>query len=304
MRRTRTYAGTFSIVACDLEAGEWGGAVASKFLAAGALVLYARAGVGAVATQSFVNTSYGPRGLDLMAAGASAHDALRILTEGDDQRYLRQAGMVDSQGRSATFTGERCFPWAGGITGDGFACQGNILVGEEVVQAMAEAFRSTAGPLSRRLLAALRAGDLAGGDRRGRQSAALLVMRAGGGYGGMSDRYIDLRIDDHPDPVAELARLLDLHELYFLPPEPDDILPADAELTRQIQDGLRHLGYWQGPSDGVWSPDLEKAFFEYAGTENLEERIHPGPQVDRKVIEYMRAHLRRLGARRDANPVA
>lgn len=293
----RQCTGTFSIVGCDLEAGEWGGAVASKFLAAGALVLYARAKVGAVATQSFVNTQYGTRGLDLMAAGASAGDALRILTEGDDQRSLRQAGAVDARGRAATFTGAECFPWAGGLTGDGFACQGNILAGEQVVAAMAEAFVTTRGPLSRRLLAALAAGDRAGGDRRGKQSAALLVVREGGGYGGMNDRYIDLRVDDHPDPVGELARLLELHELYFLPPRAEDIIRLHETLVREIQESLALLGYWSGAKDGVWSGALEAALFSYAGVENLEERLRKGPEIDRKLLEYMRAHVARVAGR-------
>jgi uncharacterized Ntn-hydrolase superfamily protein len=297
MERACVRAGTFSIVACDLRAGEWGGAVASKFLAAGALVLYARAGVGAVATQSFVNTRYGTRGLDLMAAGAPAQDAVRILTDADDQRHLRQVGMVDAKGRAATFTGEGCFSWAGGVTGEGFACQGNILVSEQVVQAMADAFAGTDGPLSRRLLAALRAGDRAGGDRRGKQSAALLVVREGGGYGGLNDRYIDLRVDDHPDPVAELQRLLDLHELYFLPLSPADILALNEALIREIQEALKSLGYWKGVADGLWSTDLEEALFTYAGMENLEERFRRGPQIERKFLEYMRAHVARLGRR-------
>jgi len=287
--------GTFSIVACDLDAGEWGGAVASKFLAVGAVVLHARARVGAVATQAHANTSYGPRGLDLMAAGASADDALRILTAAGDHAGHRQVGAVDARGRGATFTGGDCTPWAGGIAAAGFACQGNILAGAGVVPAMAEAFAVATGPLSRRLLAALRAGDLAGGDRRGRQSAALLVVRAGGGYGGLDDRYLDLRVDDHRDPVTELGHLLDLHELYFLPPTPADILAVDAALAREIQDALACLGYWPGPRDGRWSAALEQAFAAYAGVENLEERLRRGPEVDRKALEYMRAHVRRLG---------
>lgn len=287
--------GTFSIVACDLAAGEWGGAVASKFLAVGAVVLHARAGVGAVATQSYANTSYGPRGLDAMAAGAAAADTLRILTAADDGRDHRQAGIVDARGTSATYTGDQCQPWAGGLAGDGFTCQGNILTGEGVVRAMADAFPVATGPLSRRLLAALRAGDLAGGDRRGRQSAALLVVRAGGGYAGFNDRYIDLRVDDHPDPVASLEHLLDLHELYFLPPAPEDIMDVDAALCGELQAGLARLGYWRGPRDGKWSHELEEALGSYAGVENLEERLRQGPHLDAKVLAYLRDHVRRTG---------
>lgn len=279
---------TFSIVAHDPEKQEWGAAVASKFLAAGALVIFARAGAGAVATQSFVNVSYGPRGLELMEAGLPAHDVLKQLTEADGERHLRQVGLVDAAGGSATFTGDGCFVWAGGIAGQGFACQGNILAGEQVVRAMADTFVSSQGPLARRLHAALLAGDRAGGDRRGRQSAAILVVRAGGGYGGTTDRYLDLRVDDHPDPVVELGRLIELHELYFLPPAPEDIIPLDRALITEIQGNLKELGYWDGAQDGRWSSQLEQALFAYEGMENLEERHRKGPEIDRKVLAYLR----------------
>jgi uncharacterized Ntn-hydrolase superfamily protein len=285
---------TFSVVAYDPDRGEWGVAVASKFLAAGAVVMHARAGAGAVATQAHANVSYGPRGLELMAAGVPAPEVVRLLTEEDEQRNVRQVGLVDASGRTATFTGENCLPWAGGIAGEGFACQGNILAGEQVVRAMADAFLTTRGPLARRLHAALLAGDRAGGDRRGRQSAGILVVRAGGGYGGLGDRYMDLRVDDHPDPVVELGRLIDLHDLYFLPPAPEDIVPLDEALIREIQEGLRALGYWVGATDGRWSPELEAALSTYEGIENLEERHRRGPEIDRKVLSYLRAHVARL----------
>ncbi|MEW6399342.1 MAG: DUF1028 domain-containing protein [Bacillota bacterium] len=285
---------TFSIVAYDPDRQEWGVAVASKFLAAGAVVMHARAGVGAVATQAHANVSYGPRGLELMAAGIPAPDAVRQLTAADEERHLRQVGLVDAAGRSATFTGEGCLSWAGGIAGEGFTCQGNILAGEQVVRGMADTFLATRGSLARRLHAALLAGDRAGGDRRGRQSAGILVVRAGGGYGGLSDRYMDLRVDDHPDPVVELGRLIDLHDLYFLP-LPEDVLPLDEALIKEIQEGLRGLGYWAGATDGRWSPELEAALSTYEGVENLEERHRPGPEIDRKVLSLLRgqiAHLR------------
>lgn len=283
---------TFSIVAHDPEGREWGVAVASKFLAAGAVVMHARAGAGAVATQAHANVSYGPRGLELMGSGVPAPEALRRLTEEDGDRHLRQVGLVDATGRSATFTGEGCPSWAGGIAGEGFACQGNILAGEQVVSTMADAFRTARGPLARRLHAALLAGDRAGGDRRGRQSAGILVVRAEGGYGGLSDRYMDLRVDDHPDPVMELGRLIDLHDLYFMPAAPEDVLLLDEAPTREIQQALRTLGYWGGPVDGEWSPDLESALFAYEGMENLEERHRRGPEIDRKVLDYLRSHAR------------
>jgi len=200
---------TFSIVGYDPERQEWGVSVASKFLAVGSVVPWGKAGAGAVATQSYANTSYGPRGLELMAQGKSAAEVIKLLTEADEQKALRQVGVVDAKGASATFTGEKCNAWAGGKTGKHYACQGNLLAGEEVVEAMAKAFEETKGPLAWRLMTALEAGDKAGGDKRGKQSAAILVVREKGGYGGF-DRAVDFRVDDHKEPVAELARILSL----------------------------------------------------------------------------------------------
>ncbi len=193
----------------------------SKFLAVGAVVPFAKAGVGAVATQSWANTSFGPRGLDLLAAGKSPEEAIAALTGADDRPEQRQVGIVDAQGRSATFTGPNCFPWAGGMTGPNFAAQGNILVGEDTVRALAETFQQAQGSLAHRLVEALAAGQRAGGDSRGQQSAALLVVRETGGYGGFNDRMIDLRVDEHPQPIAELARLLDYYELLFSSHSPE-----------------------------------------------------------------------------------
>jgi uncharacterized Ntn-hydrolase superfamily protein len=202
---------TFSIVAADPDAGEVGVAVASRFFAVGTVVPHAEAGVGAVATQSFANTTYGPRGLDLLERGLTPGEAIDVLTRADEGREQRQVGMVAADGKSATYSGPGCNAWAGGRSGPGYAVQGNILTGEEVVAAMERAFLAGAGePLAERLFAALAAGDAAGGDKRGRQSAALLVVRAGAGYGGFTDRAIDLRVDDHPDPFGELERLLGL----------------------------------------------------------------------------------------------
>ncbi|MCS6861243.1 MAG: DUF1028 domain-containing protein [Abditibacteriales bacterium] len=200
--------GTFSIVGYDPKNGDLGVAVASKFFAVGAVVPWAKAGVGAVATQSFANTTYGPRGLALMAEGKTPEEVIKELTASDSQKERRQVGMVDAKGNVATFTGKECIPWAGGITGKHYAAQGNILVGEKVVKAMGEAFEKTEGSLAEKLMAALEAGDNAGGDSRGKQSAALLVVRAKGGYAGFNDRYIDIRVDDHVEPTKELRRLL------------------------------------------------------------------------------------------------
>ncbi len=230
---------TFSIVAFDPETGDLGVAVQSRFFGVGSVVPFARAGVGAVATQAFANTTWGPEGLALLEAGKPPRAALDILVLDDQGRDRRQAGIVDAKGRAAAFTGKRAMAWAGHVVGEGFSCQGNILAGEEVVEEMADAFRESKGPLPERLVAALRAGQAAGGDKRGRQSAALLVVRKQGGYAGFNDRYVDIRVEDHKTPIEELARLLVLHRKFFpnvpvpsrdrkYQPEP---LPKDETLT-------------------------------------------------------------------------
>lgn len=201
---------TFSVVGYDPDTKEWGVAVASKFLAVGSVVPWAEAGAGAVATQSFANVSYGPKGLELMRKGKTAEEAVKALTDDDEGRDTRQVGMIDAKGEAATYTGKKCLAWAGGKTGKHFACQGNILAGPEVVDAMAKTFEESKGPLAWRLLASLEAGDKAGGDKRGKQSAAIYVARAKGGYAGLNDRYIDFRVDDHKEPIPELMRVLAL----------------------------------------------------------------------------------------------
>ncbi|HEU5348390.1 MAG TPA: DUF1028 domain-containing protein, partial [Ktedonobacterales bacterium] len=222
---------TFSLVACDPKTGDLGVAVASKFLAVGAVVPWAHAGVGAVAAQAWANTSYGPNGLDLLADGKSPKEALDALIRDDAQADQRQAGIVDARGYSATWTGTGCHSWAGGVAGPNFAAQGNILVGEATITALANTFQHTTGSLWRRMVAALESGQQAGGDSRGQQSAALLVVRKNGGYGGYNDRMIDLRVDDAAQPIAELSRLLDIYELLFLKPLPEDMLPIDDGLA-------------------------------------------------------------------------
>ena len=282
---------TFSIVAADPIAGECGVAVASKFLSAGAVVPWARGGVGAVATQSYANTSYGPAGLDLLANGLSPQAVIDRLTGADPDVAKRQVGIVDMRGGAATFTGGSCFPWCGGLTGDHVAVQGNILVGEATVTAMLRAFQSATGPLAGRLLAALKAGDGAGGDRRGKQSAALLVVKPAGGYGGLNDRYLDLRVDDHPHPVDELERLTGLWRLYFEKPSEDDLLVIDDRLARELRDGLRHLGYDPGPDGQPWGEAAGKAFTAFSEMENLEDRLRPDGRTDRQVLAYFREKL-------------
>jgi uncharacterized Ntn-hydrolase superfamily protein len=282
---------TFSIVAWDPSpqgGPEWGVAVASKFLAVGAAVSWARAGAGAVATQALANLAYGPEGLQLLADGRDAVSVVEQLTGADTGKEHRQVGVVDAGGRAATYTGESCLEWAGGRTGDGFCCQGNILTGPEVVEEMVRAFTSAEGALAARLLAAISAGDAAGGDRRGRQSAALLVVSEGGGYGGGSDKAVDLRVEDHTEPVPELERLLDLHSLYFPRADELDFIPVDGALAGELHAILSRLGYDPGEASG-YDDALRQALFSYVGTENLEERWSDDVVIERGILEHLRA---------------
>ena len=283
---------TFSIVARDPEAGELGIAVQSKFLAVGAVVPWAKAGVGAIATQSWANTTYGPGGLELLASGLSAKETIARLTADDEGRASRQVGIVAVQGEPATFTGDECFPWAGGHVGEHYTCQGNILVSEDTVTSMARAFEQTGGHLCDRLMAALAAGQAAGGDSRGQQSAALLVVREKGGYSGFNDRFIDLRVDDHPHPIEELQRILQLHKLYLFPPESQDILPIDTTIASELQELLTISGDYKGSVNGVYDSVTRDAFRQFTGRENLEERWFEDARIDRVVLEFMRQKLR------------
>ncbi|HEY7003111.1 MAG TPA: DUF1028 domain-containing protein [Gaiellaceae bacterium] len=272
---------TYSIVACDLAAGEWGVAVQSKFLAVGAGVPSAEPQVGAVATQALANMRYGPDGLAFLRAGLSAAEVVARLTEADPGRADRQLGVVDSQGRAATYTGSGCHEWAGGVTGAGFAAQGNILVSEATVAALAATFEATAGsPLSERLLEALAAAQAAGGDRRGQQSAALLVVRKDGGYMGTDDRVSDLRVDDHPAPIEELRRIFVLHDRLFGETPQDEWLDVDEQLALELRSRLDALGYS--------AESLEDAFLAWAGTENLEERVDGVDRIDPVVLAELR----------------
>jgi len=242
---------TFSIVGFDPETGELGVAVASKFLAVGSVVPWVEAGAGAIATQAYANTTFGPEGLALLRAGLSAQATLDSLVAMDEGREERQVGIVDARGGSATYTGTGCIAWAGGRKGENYACQGNILVDENTVAAMAGTFEETTGPLATRLLRALKAGEDAGGDSRGKQSAAIYVAKEGGGYQGMNDRYIDLRVDDHDDPITELQRLLSIHLAYqalykaMAMREAGDIPGAICELecAKEVCPGVAYLHY-------------------------------------------------------------
>jgi uncharacterized Ntn-hydrolase superfamily protein len=309
---------TFSIVALDEATGDLGVAVQSKFLAVGAVVPWARAGVGAVATQSFANVAYGPDGLTLLAGGASAQEALDRLVAADDLRADRQAGIVDGAGRSATWTGRGCFAWAGGRTGPGYAAQGNILGGAAVVDALVNTFTAGRGAFPERLVACLQAADEAGGDRRGRESAAIVVVRERGGYGGGNDRWIDLRVDDHSDPIGELGRLLDLQRLYLDRPDPGDLVALDAALAGEIRSMLERVG--AGPGGGLgavyapmwpaaegeaaperpfvgaprplpdgWDEHWQGALVDWMAVENLEERNAAPGWIDPRVVSFLRA---------------
>jgi uncharacterized Ntn-hydrolase superfamily protein len=278
---------TFSIVAADMRAGDWGIAVASKFPCVGAVVPWARAGEGAVATQSWANTGFGPAGLALMRDGVDATAALDRLLLADAGREDRQVGFVDASGRSATFTGEKCMDWAGGIAGDGFAAQGNILAGEAVVAELARAFAESEGDLCDRLLAALVAGDAAGGDKRGRQSAALLVVREGGGYEGRNDRYIDLRVDDHADPINELVRIFGVWDDTMLVRN-DPLLESTPDLVTDLQRRLAALGRLDGDATGVYDDVTRAALGEWAGEYNLEGRLRDDDLISRLLVREIR----------------
>ncbi len=280
---------TFSIVGYDPQALEWGVAVQSKFLCVGAMVSWARAGAGAVATQSYCNTSFGPDGLELMEQGTGAEETLRQLIARDEGRARRQVGLLDAAGRAATYTGEECHAWAGGFTGTFYAVQGNILVSGATVEAMARTFETAQGELADRLVAALAAGQAAGGDRRGQQSAAVLVVRREGGYGGYNDRYLDLRVDDDPAPIERLQALVDLHHLYFKPPAPGEMVAIEGELAREVQRVLRWAGYYGGPVTGTYDAATRTALTELIGTENFEERFdEAGGLISSQVMDTLR----------------
>jgi uncharacterized Ntn-hydrolase superfamily protein len=284
---------TFSIVARGADGTSFGVAVASKFLAVGAAVPAAEAGIGAIATQAYANLAYRADGLAQLRHGRRAQLTLDSLVATDDKRESRQVGVVDAAGAAATFTGSECHPWAGGVAGDGYAIQGNILVGSEVVAAMEQAWLGSGPdePLARRLLAGLTAGDDAGGDRRGRQSAALLVVTPEGGYGGGSDVLVDLRVDDHAAPVAELARLLDLHDLYFGKPDPNTLLDLEGELAAEVRALLAKRGFADDdPSRAEVAMSeavLDAALAIWAGIENYEERLVAG-KIDPLVLAKLR----------------
>jgi len=270
---------TYSIAACDLEAGQWGVATQSKFLGVGSVVPWAEPGVGAIATQAYANPSYGPEGLALLREGLSAGEVVERLTAADDGRDHRQVGVVDAQGRGASFTGDECMDWAGGRTGDYYAAQGNILVSAETVDAIAETFERAQGTLAERLLDCLDAAQAAGGDRRGQQSAALLVVEQDGGYAGLSNEVVDLRVDEHERPLEELRRIYVMHQAIFGKTPAAEWLDVDEQLAAELRDRLARVGY---------EGELGEAFVRWTGNENLEERVDGISRIDPVVLEELR----------------
>jgi uncharacterized Ntn-hydrolase superfamily protein len=271
---------TYSIAACDLEAGQWGVATQSKFLGVGSVVPWAAPQVGAIATQAYANPRYGSDGLALLGEGLGAQEVVERLTQADEGRDHRQLGVVDGSGGSASYTGAECMDWAGGRTGPGYAAQGNILVSAATVDALATSFEQTEGqPLAERLLEALAAAQAAGGDRRGQQAAGLLVVERDGGYGGLSDVVVDLRVDDHERPVSELARIYRLHDALFGKTPRERWVEVDGELRSELEQRLGRLGY-----DG----DLADAYMRWAGNENLEERVDGIESVDPVGLAHLR----------------
>jgi uncharacterized Ntn-hydrolase superfamily protein len=290
--------GTFSIVAHDRGTGAWGVAVQSKFIAVGSVVPFAEAGVGAVATQALANVAYGPEGLAALRRGRSAEQAVRELTSADPERDHRQLGVVDTKGGAAAFTGSKCLDWAGHEVGDGFTCQGNILFGPAVVRAMARSYEATPGDIADRLLAALAAGQREGGDRRGMQSAALLVVRRGAGYGG-TDRWIDVRVDDHPSPIEELVRVFRLYDLTMLSREdPATLLRIEGEVATSLQHDLSVLGYYTGRLTGAWDATSQAAFGRFIGEHNFENKQRDDGTVWPSVLAYLREKAAAETARR------
>jgi uncharacterized Ntn-hydrolase superfamily protein len=272
---------TYSIAACDLEAGQWGVAVQSKFLSVGSVVPWAEPGVGAIATQAYANPRYGPNGLALLREGKSAQEAVDELTAADDGREQRQLGIVDAKGRAATYTGGECYDWAGGRTGEAYAAQGNILVSAETVDALVETFEGSGGkPLAERLLDCLAAAQAAGGDKRGQQSASLLIVERDGGYAQLSDIVVDLRVEDHVRPIEELTRIYTLHQAIFGETPRDQWIQVDDTLAEELRERLARLGY---------EGELDDAFLRWAGNENLEERVDGIVAVDPVVLEELRS---------------
>jgi len=289
---SRPHPATFSIVARDPKTKDLGVAVESKFIAVGSVVPWAQSGVGAVATQSYANPAYAPKALALMRRGIAPKDVVKRLVEKDKDAAQRQVGLVDARGRAAAFTGKECFDWAGHVVGKGYAIQGNILAGEDVVKSMARAYESTDGDLPVRLLAALSAGQRAGGDRRGQQSASLLIVREDGGYGGFNDRWVDVRVDDHPAPIEELIRIFNIYDVTLLSrDDPKDVVELTRDVVREIQSGLARLGFYEGPTSGKFDTKTKAAFKAWVEVNNYENKLRRDGKLWGSVYRAFRAAL-------------
>jgi uncharacterized Ntn-hydrolase superfamily protein len=290
--------GTFSIVVHDRDTASWGVAVQSRFISVGSVVPWAQAGIGAIATQAAANVDYGIVGLQLLREGVPAEEAVRRLTGDDPGRETRQLGLVDRNGGAAAFTGKKCMEWAGHEVGDGFACQGNILFGPAVVRAMARAYETTRGDVLDRMLSALSAGQREGGDRRGMESAALYVVRRGAGYGG-GERWVDLRVDNHPSPIEELKRVFKLYDMTMLSREdPASLLPIEGETAKALQHDLAVLGYYSGHFTGTWDPASRAAFERFVGEHNFENKQRDDLKVWPSIVTYLRENAQAETARR------
>ena len=289
---SRPHPATFSIVARDPKTKDLGVAVESKFVAVGSVVPWAQSGVGAVATQSYANPAYAPKALALMRRGIAPKDVVKRLVEKDKDAAQRQVGLVDTRGRAAAFTGKECFNWAGHVVGKGYAIQGNILAGEDVIKSMARAYESTDGDLPVRLLAALSAGQRAGGDRRGQQSASLLIVREDGGYGGFNDRWVDVRVDDHPAPIEELIRIFNVYDVTLLSrDDPKDVVELTRDVVREIQSGLARLGFYEGPTSGKFDTKTKAAFKAWVEVNNYENKLRRDGKLWGSVYRAFRAAL-------------
>ena len=286
---------TFSIVAYDRRNGDLGVAVQSKFVAVGAVVPWAKAKVGAVATQASANVSYGPRALDMLEDGLNSSQVVERLLSEDEESQVRQVAVVDSKGNVAVHTGAGCMQWAGHVTGEGYSCQGNILAGKAVVDSMAQAYELAKGDLIDRLLAALTAGQRAGGDRRGQQSAALLVVREKGGYEGFTDRYVDLRVDDSPRPIEELRRIFKIYDMTMLSREdPANLIPVTGPVARSIQRYLKALRFYRGSITGIYDELTEKALQDFVNVNNFENRMREDQLIWKSILKYMQDSAMRV----------